>query len=268
MRRLLPVLALGGLAVLTFTTPVAAAPRPGFGWPLAGTPHVDRAFTPPRTAYAAGHRGVDLTGFASQPVLAAGPGQVTYAGLLAGRGVVTVTHTGGLRTTYEPVTASVHLGQSVALGTVLGRLGTGHASCHTGTTCLHWGLLRGDTYLDPLRLLTPTAVRLLPLGGAGAHAPFAAAPGGRGGPAPTVWAVAPEQSSGNWSRSTRATAAAAAGGALLAGLGLLVSRPRAGPVAGRSSPAPRPPRGPASPQTGHTLGVVDLEQERRRRRAA
>lgn len=268
MRRLLLVLALGGLAVLALSTPTAAGPRPGFGWPLAGTPHVDRAFTPPRTAYAAGHRGVDLTGVAGQPVLAAGPGQVTYAGLLAGRGVVTVTHAGGLRTTYEPVTASVHLGQGVAVGTVLGRLGSGHASCRIGTICLHWGLLRGDAYLDPLQLLTPTAVRLLPLSGAGAHAPVAAAPEGRGAPAPALAAVASEQSSGDWSRSTRAAAAAAAGGALLAGIGLLVSRPRAAPTAGRSSSDPRPPRGPAPPESGHTVEVVDLEQERRRRRAA
>lgn len=104
VRRLLLVLVLGGLAVLAPSGPSAAEPRPGFGWPLAGTPRVDRAFTPPRTAYGAGHQGVDLSGVASEPVLAAGPGQVTYAGLLAGRGVVTVTHTGGPRTTDEPVT--------------------------------------------------------------------------------------------------------------------------------------------------------------------
>ncbi len=269
MRRLLLVLVLGALAVVVPSGPIAAQPRPGFGWPLAGMPRVDRAFTAPRTAYGAGHRGVDLSGVAAEPVLAAGPGQVTYAGLLAGRGVVTVTHTGGLRTTYEPVTTSVHVGQAVSLGTVLGRLSTGHASCRAGTTCLHWGLLRGDTYLDPLLLLTPTAVRLLPLDGAGGA-------GGRdhpatpGMPSRSVRALAPQQLLGDWSGSTRATAAAAAGGALLAGLGLLVTRPRAAPAAGRPAPDPRPPRPPPREpaQTRATLDVVDLEQERRRRRAA
>ena len=38
------------------------------------------------------------------PVRAAGAGRVSYAGLLAGRGVLVVVH-GALRTTYEPVTA-------------------------------------------------------------------------------------------------------------------------------------------------------------------
>jgi murein DD-endopeptidase MepM/ murein hydrolase activator NlpD len=91
---------------------------------------------------------------------------VTYAGLLAGRGVVTVTHDGGLRTTYEPVTAEVVVGQQVTTGTVIGFLrDEGHASCRPGTACLHWGLLRGDTYLDPLALITQGRLRLLPLDG-------------------------------------------------------------------------------------------------------
>src|SRR5438067_12619452 len=93
--------------------PAAAAPRAGFGWPLAGTPVVDRRFEPPASAWGAGHRGVDLRGADGQPVLAAGAGRVSYAGLLAGRGVVAVTHDGGLRTTSEPVTATVRVGQLV-----------------------------------------------------------------------------------------------------------------------------------------------------------
>jgi len=152
------------LLLVLLALPAAAEPRPGFGWPLPGSPLVDRPFQPPQTAWGAGHRGVDLRAYGGELVLAAGPGRVTYAGLLAGRGVVTVTHSGGLRTTYEPVAASVHVGQPVSRGTVLGRVRGGHASCRPGTTCLHWGLLRGDTYLDPLGLLLDQRVRLLPLG--------------------------------------------------------------------------------------------------------
>ena len=51
-----------------------------------------------------------------QPVLAALPGAVTYAGSLAGRGVVVVDH-GATRTTYEPVAATVTVGTPVAAGT-------------------------------------------------------------------------------------------------------------------------------------------------------
>jgi len=225
------------LVLLLLAIPAAAAPRPGFGWPLAGSPVVDRGFDPPRTAYGAGHRGVDLRAVVGQPVLAAGAGRVSYAGLLAGRGVVTVTHTGGLRTTYEPVTASVHVGQVVTRGAVLGHLTTGHASCRARTHCLHWGLLRGDTYLDPLSLVVSTRVRLLPLGGT------LAVPRGRpplplGNPAavplggmtavpprnrPTPIAVARPAASGGWSGQAR-SAGAAATGALLLGIGLLARR--------------------------------------------
>lgn len=161
MRALLPAL---GLALLA-APPAEAAPRPGFGWPLAGTVVVERAFDPPRTAYGPGHRGVDLRASVGQRVRSAGPGRVTYAGLLAGRGVVTVTHAGGLRTTYEPVEPSVRVGAGVARGTVLGQLSSGHASCRR-RSCLHWGLLLGRVYLNPLSLVQGGEVRLLPLGGA------------------------------------------------------------------------------------------------------
>jgi hypothetical protein len=49
----------------------------------------------------------------------------------------------------------------VARGTPLGVLVDGHAGCTAGA-CLHWGLRRGEVYLDPLSLLRPPRVRLLP----------------------------------------------------------------------------------------------------------
>jgi len=161
---LLPVLVLLVLLVpdLATASPSLPTERP-YGWPLAGLPTVDRGFDPPRTAWGAGHRGVDLRAPLDAPVLAAGAGRVAYAGLLAGRGVVVVVHAGGLRTTYEPVAATAHVDDVVARGDVLGTLAQGHASCRSGVTCLHWGLLRGDTYLDPLSLLGPGRLRLLPL---------------------------------------------------------------------------------------------------------
>ena len=72
---------MGGLlvvAALLLGAPVPAGH--GFRWPLAGAPVVDRAFTPPTSAWGAGHRGVDLRATAGQQVLSAGPGQVSYAG--------------------------------------------------------------------------------------------------------------------------------------------------------------------------------------------
>ena len=49
-------------------------------------------------------------------------------------------------------------------GDLLGRLEPGHPGCPVAA-CLHWGLRRGAVYLDPLLLVRPVRVRLLPLPG-------------------------------------------------------------------------------------------------------
>ena len=148
--------------------PVGLSPPVGRGttdplWvlPLAGPPTVTRRFDPPPQPYAAGHRGVDLAGGVDAPVLATGDGVVVFAGMVAGRPVVSIDHAGGLRTTYEPVDPSVAAGQAVARGSPIGTLLAGHAGC-TATACLHWGVRRGETYLDPLGLLRAVRIRLLP----------------------------------------------------------------------------------------------------------
>jgi murein DD-endopeptidase MepM/ murein hydrolase activator NlpD len=132
-----------------------------WAWPMAD-PVVVRAFERPPSPYAAGHRGVDLAAAPATPVLAAGNGVVAFAGMVAGRPVVSIDHGGGLRTTYEPVDPSVAAGQPVARGSPIGSLLSGHPGC-PAVACLHWGLRRGDIYLDPLSLLEVPPVRLLPV---------------------------------------------------------------------------------------------------------
>ena len=84
-----------------------------------------------------------------------------FAGSVAGRGVVSVQHRDGLRTTYEPVKPTVIANAVVRRGEVLGLLEPGHRGC--AVTCLHWGVRRERlVYLDPLVLLRPQ-VRLLPV---------------------------------------------------------------------------------------------------------
>jgi murein DD-endopeptidase MepM/ murein hydrolase activator NlpD len=122
-----------------------------------------RPFEAPVHAYGPGHRGVDLEGAVGSPVLSAGTGVVAFAGMVAGRPVVSIDHADGLRTTYEPVDPSVGAGQAVARGSPIGSLLGGHAGC-PADACLHWGLRRGETYLDPLALLRPPRIRLLPTG--------------------------------------------------------------------------------------------------------
>lgn len=137
-------------------------------WPLRPPPAVTRAFDAPSPDWQRGHRGVDLAGAPDQEVYAAGPGTVVFAGKLAGRPVVSVAHPGGLRTSYEPVEATVRVGQLVDSSTPLGRLVPGHVGCPTAA-CLHWGAMWGPAsradYVDPLGLLTGTPVRLKPLAG-------------------------------------------------------------------------------------------------------
>lgn len=131
-------------------------------WPLAPPPEVVARFDPPADRWGPGHRGVDLLGRPGQQVHAALAGEVSFAGTLAGRGVVVVDH-GPTRTTYEPVAATVAVGDGVAAGGALGTLQTGGSHC-APRACLHWGWIEGaDTYLDPLRLVGAGPVRLLPL---------------------------------------------------------------------------------------------------------
>jgi murein DD-endopeptidase MepM/ murein hydrolase activator NlpD len=159
--RILSPLALT-VALLCAAVPRAdAEEQPRGQWPLRPHPEVIERFDPPDSPYGAGHRGVDLLGQVGQQVRAALSGTVTYAGMLAGRGVVVVDH-GTTRTTYEPVTASVTIGTPVATGSPIGTLEVAGSHC-LPRACLHWGWIEGETYLDPLRLVGRGPVRLLPL---------------------------------------------------------------------------------------------------------
>jgi murein DD-endopeptidase MepM/ murein hydrolase activator NlpD len=126
-------------------------------WPVTPATVV-RSFEPYQR-FGPGHRGVDLAATPNQPVHSALPGVVTFAGRVAGRPVVVVRHSDGLRTTYLPVLPTVRVGDRVVGGEPIGRLAT-DLHC-IQTSCLHWGARRGDTYLDPLTLL-PQQVVLLP----------------------------------------------------------------------------------------------------------
>ena len=93
-------------------------------------------------------------------MLAAGDGVVAFAGMVAGRPVVSIDHAGGLRTTYEPVDPSVGAGQAVARGSPIGTLrGRARRLPAPGLPAL--GAAPRRDLLDPL--LLRGAVRLLPV---------------------------------------------------------------------------------------------------------
>ncbi len=172
---LLPILALLPVLGWAGATATASADVDPVGrWPLRPAPEVVEGFDPPSSTWGAGHRGVDLLGEPGQQVRAALPGTVSFVGVIAGRGVVTVDH-GDTRTTYEPVGSTLRPGTVVATGDALGRLAFPGSHC-APRTCLHWGWLRGETYLDPLALVGAGPVRLLPLDGAPVAGPVVRAP--------------------------------------------------------------------------------------------
>ncbi|MCT9140618.1 M23 family metallopeptidase [Streptomyces violarus] len=151
--------------------PDATVPAVGRAWPVGSRPEVLRGWEPPATTYGPGHRGVDLAAAPGTPVRAVAGGRVSFAGRVAGKGVVSVELLPGtgeppLRTTYEPVTATVEKDEEVAPGEVIGTVDA--TGSHCTATCLHWGLRRGETYLNPLSLLPPWLLhrgpsRLLPV---------------------------------------------------------------------------------------------------------
>lgn len=148
--------------------PPATVPAIGRAWPVGVRPPVLRGWEPPATVYGPGHRGVDLGAPPGARVRAVAAGRVSFAGRVAGRGVVSVQLAGtDLRTTYEPVSALVKKGEEVAAGQVVGTVEPLGAHCGA-SACVHWGLLRGDVYVDPLLLLPPWLLnggpsRLLPV---------------------------------------------------------------------------------------------------------
>lgn len=134
----------------------------GWVWPLAPRPAVVRPFDPPARRWLAGHRGIDLGTTPGAAVLAPADGVVTFAGRVAGRPVVSLRHEGGLRSTYEPVVGALGVGGVVRAGDVVGYVSTEPGHC-APAVCLHWGALRGTTYVDPLSLLGRPPIILLPV---------------------------------------------------------------------------------------------------------
>ena len=163
MYRTPATLALVACLALLLPAPAARALEPGPGAPPVPG-RVARGFDPPAERWGAGHRGVDLVAAPGSHVRTPASGRVAFVGTVAGRPVVVVTH-GEVRTTLEPVTGTVPVGRTVEVGDVIGVLEAGHAC--GAATCLHWGLRRGDAYLDPLSILAVGVVRLLPADAAG-----------------------------------------------------------------------------------------------------
>lgn len=148
----------------------ASAAERGYLPPVDG-PVID-PFRPPRARYGSGNRGLEYSVPPQAPVRAAAAGRVAFAGQVGGVRYVSVDHPDGLRTTYGGLTTiAVRLNERVAQGQAVGGSGTR----------LHFGVRRGDQYLDPALLLGARSGRayLVPDRGRREHGVSAAGSTGR-----------------------------------------------------------------------------------------
>lgn len=112
---------------------------------------VVRFFDLPATPWGPGHRGVDLATERGDPVRAPHDGVVAFSGVVVDRTVISIDHPDGLRTSLEPVVDVLEAGTHVRAGDVVARVAE-LPHC-PATSCVHWGVRRDRTYLDPLSLL-------------------------------------------------------------------------------------------------------------------
>jgi hypothetical protein len=137
------------------------SPRPHLTWrlPLANS-ELLRPFTPPTRRYGRGHRGVDLATALGSVVCAPADATIAFVGQVNKVPTVVLAHAAGYRSTYQSVTSGLKVGAKVLAGKPFGKVSAvGHLP---GAISLHWGLLQGETYLDPLSLLAHFRTHLLP----------------------------------------------------------------------------------------------------------
>ena len=140
---------------------VAAITSDAWVWPVPAPIRVVSPFRAPPTPYKAGHRGIDLLVEPAATIVAAASGTVSFAGMVAGRGVVAVDHGNGVVSAVEPVAAAVAQGDAVSAGDVIGSVTLGG---HCTRDCVHFGVRVHGEYVSPFLFLggLPRAV-LLPL---------------------------------------------------------------------------------------------------------
>ena len=154
---------------------VVAAPcwQPPVSAPIADP------FRAPACRWCPGNRGIEYRTRPGTPVRAVAAGRVSFAGSVAGERYVVVRHADGRRATYGKLeSVEVAAGDAVVARSIVG----------VASRSTHFGLRRGDTYVDPTPYLgrPVTVARLIPVDGS------PAAPAG-----PTRWRCAvPEKSGG------------------------------------------------------------------------
>ena len=149
------------LATVAAPNPAGAA-TPTWRWPTSGgQTGLIRPFQAPISRYGPGHRGVDLQVTVGQQVTAPASGIVLFNGLIARIPTLVLDHGGGLRSTYQPLTSGLRVGEAVRAGAAIGVIAKGGRHC-LPRICLHFGVRNSAGYLDPIKLIHSRMPMLLP----------------------------------------------------------------------------------------------------------
>ena len=151
--RMLGLLLLVGFAVGGSPAPAAAGPPVAqlgtWSWPVSGAHALARPYVAPAGPYAAGHRGIDIRAPVGAAVLAPADGIVHFAGFVVDRPVLSLEHSDGVLSSFEPVQTTLVVGDRVVRGQMIGTLLPGHCA----SACLHLGARVDGEYVNPLLFL-------------------------------------------------------------------------------------------------------------------
>ena len=128
----------------------------GYAWPCSSIRWITSMFggrQSPGGIGSTNHKGVDIGTPMGTPVLAAKAGTVTWASWNGGYGnCVIISHGKGNSTLYGHLSGyNVSVGDQVSQGQVIAY--SGNTGNSTGPH-LHFGIMEGDTWVDPLNYLT------------------------------------------------------------------------------------------------------------------
>jgi murein DD-endopeptidase MepM/ murein hydrolase activator NlpD len=147
-------------------TPVSALARVCWRPPTAAA--VSDPFRRPDCTWCPGNRGIEYGTRPGDPIRAVAAGEVTFAGEVAGTRYVVVRHADDVRATYGNIDGTaLGAGDMVIAGMLIG----------VAAGPLHFGVRRGEEYVDPAPMLGAEigVARLLPTDGtAGTPSPPAA----------------------------------------------------------------------------------------------
>lgn len=131
-------------AIALATGLLLALPAPRLSAPVSPF-SVTAAYRPPATAFAPGHRGVDLQARFGQSVRSPLSGVVSFSGTIAGRPVLSI-RSGDVVVSLEPVASDLPAGTAVRRDQRVGVVASGG---HCAQACIHVGLRIGGRYAPP-----------------------------------------------------------------------------------------------------------------------